>query len=351
MTAPNSNNPKLLRSFEVVLETLCIVICADQRTTQAERDHIVAKMLEFGAPWSVDEVENRVQQIVRNIRKGSMSRKLRDICDELPGVINETQGKTLLDMIDEAAMADGRIDEREQRVRNRIASVLSTSDLLNDSDRNAGSQRLVSPETQADSFPEEGDSNTTLSIKSTKKKAPPLTIDHSEQRRRLESKTRSVRNSDTQKYWSAPTTLLVAAVAIGGPVWMAYATGYGHLVKGFAIISAILGVLALIMLLVMMAIQASDGDATVSGGSKVFLVSLVSCMFLGALAGHGADVTHTSRGSGSRGGVRVKYYSVSDRTRGWDEYWSDVGSGIGWGTVTGVVIGFMAVGYFENEDQ
>lgn len=146
--------------------------------------------------------------------------------------------------------------------------------------------------------------------------------------------------------WSGPTTLAVLAAVFGIPIWFAHDLGYGHFVDACGIL---LGGLLLLGLIVLIIWQALDEGLPEANTVTVFTGAVLICTALGALSGHNADVSRHDAGSGYEDGVRVRYYTVDDRTRSWDEYWSGVASRTGWGVVYGVVVGCMAVGYLQNE--
>ncbi len=122
----NRNREKQINIFEILLDALCCVMCADRKITTREREAVQKVMEKTKAPWGRDDVNNHINTFVQCVKEKGLSRIVEQTCDKLTEIKRRGKEDILEKCLDYIKRSDGMVDEREIEVCNRFASALKT---------------------------------------------------------------------------------------------------------------------------------------------------------------------------------------------------------------------------------
>jgi tellurite resistance protein len=114
--------------YEVLLDAICCVMCADKRATAKEQESIHEIFEKTKAPWERDEINYRIKAYVQNVRENSLATVIRETREKLTVFKRREEQEVLLRCLDDMTQADGVIDESEIRVCNFFKLVLANED-------------------------------------------------------------------------------------------------------------------------------------------------------------------------------------------------------------------------------
>ena len=114
-----------LERLQLILEALCLVMCANGRASRDEQHSIRELMKRLNAPWSEDETKSKVKQFLLELDSAKFKQSLNDVCKKIPQLLKPQEREVLLKCIDSLAKSDGSVDEKEWKVRDRITAAIN----------------------------------------------------------------------------------------------------------------------------------------------------------------------------------------------------------------------------------
>jgi len=111
--------------FEVLLDAVCCVMCADKKVTTREREAVHRILEKLKSPWARNEIDRRIDVFINRAKKEGLTSLVQETCHKL--VIFKRKGKeqVLLRCVDYMAKADGIIDPRETELCQKFKTVLA----------------------------------------------------------------------------------------------------------------------------------------------------------------------------------------------------------------------------------
>lgn len=118
--------PKEKFFFDVLLDSICCVMCADGQMSSNEQHAVRAILGKTACPWSNEEIDQKIMDFLIRRKKLGAEQLLEQTCENLDIFKKAGKEKILLKCIDYMAQADGSIDESEIKVRKKIESALKS---------------------------------------------------------------------------------------------------------------------------------------------------------------------------------------------------------------------------------
>lgn len=110
--------------FEILMDAICCVMCADRKITTRERKAIHEILEKTKAPWDRNEIENRINNFVQRVKDKGLRCLVEKTCEKLPEFKRRGKENVLLRCIDYMARADGVVDMREMDLCERFKLAL-----------------------------------------------------------------------------------------------------------------------------------------------------------------------------------------------------------------------------------
>lgn len=132
--------------FEILLDAVCCVMCADAKVTRKEREAVYEILRKTKAPWDADEINTRIDGFVQRVRDAGLAQVIVDTCKNLPGFRQRGKESILLRCIDYMSRADGTVDDKEKKLCERFRSALA-AEL---GEENAATRQTAGPESLCD---------------------------------------------------------------------------------------------------------------------------------------------------------------------------------------------------------
>ncbi|MHC4266239.1 MAG: TerB family tellurite resistance protein [Planctomycetota bacterium] len=114
--------------YEVLMDAICCVMCADKRATAKEQKAIHEILGKTEAAWEEDEINGRIEAYVQNIRENGLATVIRETREKLTIFKTRGEQEVLLRCLDHITQADGVIDESEIKVCDIFRLVLANED-------------------------------------------------------------------------------------------------------------------------------------------------------------------------------------------------------------------------------
>jgi hypothetical protein len=112
--------------FEILMDAICCVMCADKKITTREREAVHKILEKTKAPWNRDEVDNRINAFVQQVKKNGLEDVIQKTCKNLPVFKKIGKEDVLFRCIDYMMRADREIDEREQKLCDKFRKAVTT---------------------------------------------------------------------------------------------------------------------------------------------------------------------------------------------------------------------------------
>jgi hypothetical protein len=113
-----------LSIFEILMDSICCIMCVDRKITNAERKAAHNILLKTKAPWSSEEIDERISNFILRVKKEGLDKIIQDTCDELQVFKEKDKEQIFLKCFDYMARADGVIDEREKKLCEKFKTVI-----------------------------------------------------------------------------------------------------------------------------------------------------------------------------------------------------------------------------------
>ena len=114
-----------LERFQLILEALCLVMCASGRASRNKKHLIRDLMKRLQAPWSEDETKGKVKEFLAGLDSAKFKQSLNDVCKKVPQLLKPQEREVLLKCVDSVTKADESADEKELKVRDRITAAIN----------------------------------------------------------------------------------------------------------------------------------------------------------------------------------------------------------------------------------
>ncbi|MCG6156692.1 tellurite resistance TerB family protein [Rubinisphaera margarita] len=106
-----------------LLNAMCCVMLADREIAKKEVQRIHAVFKRVGAPWEDEEIKRRLQKVLSNVKSTGLDPFVEQTCESLSRIAPERRD-SFIKCVDYIVSADGKIENRERRIRDRFASAL-----------------------------------------------------------------------------------------------------------------------------------------------------------------------------------------------------------------------------------
>ena len=110
--------------YEILLDAICCVMCADKKITTQERKAVHKILHKTKSPWSDEDIDEKIGVFVQRLKKEGSRKIIQETCSRLPEFSKVGKEQILLKCIDYMADADGEIHEEEISLINQFKSVL-----------------------------------------------------------------------------------------------------------------------------------------------------------------------------------------------------------------------------------
>ena len=114
-----------LEQFQLILEALCLVMCANGRASRSKKHLIRDLMKRLHAPWSEDETKSKVKEFLAGLDSAKFKQSLNDVCKKVPQFLKPQECEILLKCVDSVAKSDGSVDEKESKVLDLITAAIN----------------------------------------------------------------------------------------------------------------------------------------------------------------------------------------------------------------------------------
>ncbi|MHC4270689.1 MAG: TerB family tellurite resistance protein [Planctomycetota bacterium] len=114
--------------YEVLMDAICCVMCADKRATAKEQKAIHEILGKTEAAWEEEEINERIEAYVQNVRENGLATVIRETREKLAIFKRRGEQEVLLCCLEDMTQADGVIDESEIRVCDIFRLVLANED-------------------------------------------------------------------------------------------------------------------------------------------------------------------------------------------------------------------------------
>ena len=122
--------PSTRQLFGFLLNILCCVMVADGRASKIEKTRIKSLMKKLRAPWTSDEVDERITSFIGEVQSKGFPKVLNESLRSVKWFRSQDRQEVLLKSIRAVALADGKASSKESVLCARIEGMLSS-----DSDR------------------------------------------------------------------------------------------------------------------------------------------------------------------------------------------------------------------------
>jgi len=123
--------------FQVILDTLCLVMTADGRASRSERKRIQELMERMQAPWSSDDINSKIDEFLIGLDSAKFKKSLNAVCQKVPNLLKPHDCEVLLKCIGSVAAADGKVHDLEVKVKDRIVSALKKAQSIKSNQESA----------------------------------------------------------------------------------------------------------------------------------------------------------------------------------------------------------------------
>jgi hypothetical protein len=107
---------KRVNLFEVLMDAICCVMCADRRVTPKEKQAVHHIMKKINCPWDDSEIDNHIEVFIQRVRESGLAGAVKETRDRLPEFKRMHREEVLLKCVDYMMRVDCKIDEREARL-------------------------------------------------------------------------------------------------------------------------------------------------------------------------------------------------------------------------------------------
>jgi len=121
---PACSNKSSATIFDILLDALCCVMCADGKMSPEEQNAISVILGKVVCPWSTEEIDNKIVDFLRRVKSRGSDTVIQETCERLSEFKRRGKEKVLLKCIDYMAKADGVIDEEEIKIREKFKAAL-----------------------------------------------------------------------------------------------------------------------------------------------------------------------------------------------------------------------------------
>ena len=97
--------------YEILLDAICCVMCADKKITTQERKAVHKILHKTKSPWSDEDIDEKIGVFVQRLKKEGSRKIIQETCSRLPEFSKVGKEQILLKCIDYMADADGEIHE------------------------------------------------------------------------------------------------------------------------------------------------------------------------------------------------------------------------------------------------
>lgn len=102
--------------FDILMDALCCVVCADKRLTKTEREAVHKVLIKTKAPWCREEIDNRINEFVECVKEMGLRPVIEETCRRLPEIRRMGEEALFFKCIEYMMRSDGVVDEREKGV-------------------------------------------------------------------------------------------------------------------------------------------------------------------------------------------------------------------------------------------
>ena len=112
--------------YEILMDAICCVMCADGNTTPKEREAIRIILGKTKAPWTKEDIDKRIGLFLERAKVEGMDKIVETTCKNLPEFKRRKKQEVLTVCLDFIARADGMTDENEKKLIEKFKSAIGT---------------------------------------------------------------------------------------------------------------------------------------------------------------------------------------------------------------------------------
>lgn len=107
-----------------LLEILGCMMVADGRASRSEKERIRDILTERQAPWSAEEMDQRIQLFIHRVKKNGYRQTVANAMGKIELFQRRNQSEILIESLDAVAAADGMVTEREHEFGDRLRKLV-----------------------------------------------------------------------------------------------------------------------------------------------------------------------------------------------------------------------------------
>jgi tellurite resistance protein len=110
--------------YEILMDAVCCIMCADRKVTTRERRAIHTVLERTKAPWNEEQINNRINDFIQRVNNEGLNNVIQQTCKKLPEFKKRGKENVLAVCLDFMARADGSVDENEKQLIEKFKSAV-----------------------------------------------------------------------------------------------------------------------------------------------------------------------------------------------------------------------------------
>jgi len=117
-------NEKQAYIYDVLMNAICCVMCADRKVSSRERKAVHMILKETKSPWTDEEIDQRIAAFVQLVNDKGLTHVINMTCKQLPEFKRRKKEQALWLCLNHMAKADGIVDKSEKHIIDKFKATL-----------------------------------------------------------------------------------------------------------------------------------------------------------------------------------------------------------------------------------